>query len=112
MFPSWVGFCTLKVNCKSGSGRVPAPGRISKAGSSRARALLVEAAWSLLRWKTERMRALHERWARTAQRRGKPTAVVALARKLAGIMFAVRRDGTEFDLRLLGPGGAARPAAV
>jgi transposase len=41
-------------------------GRISKAGSVRARALLVEAAWSLLRWKTERTRALHEWWARIA----------------------------------------------
>ena len=64
-------------------------GRISKAGSVRARALMVEAAWAVLRWKTERTRTLHEWWARIAQRRGKPTAVVALARKLAGIMFAV-----------------------
>jgi transposase len=87
-------------------------GRISKAGNSRARALLVEAAWSLLRWKTERTRALHEWWARIAQRRGKPTAVVALARKLAGIMFAVWRDGTEFDPQLLRPGGVPKPAAL
>lgn len=81
-------------------------GRISKAGSSRARSLLVEAAWSLLRWKTERTRALHEWYARVAQRRGKATAVVALARKLAGIMFAVWRDGAEFDPQLLRPRGA------
>jgi transposase len=85
-------------------------GRISKAGSSRARSLLVEAAWSLLRWKTERTRALHEWYARIAQRRGKATAVVALARKLAGIMFAVWRDGTQFDPQLLRPRGA--PAAT
>jgi len=84
-------------------------GRISKAGSVRARSLLVEAAWSLLRWKTERTKALHEWWARVAQRRGKATAVVALARKLAGIMFAVWRDGTEFDPQLLRARGA--PAA-
>ena len=32
--------------------------------------------------------------------------MVALARKLAGIMFAVWRDGTEFDPQLLRPGGA------
>jgi transposase len=88
-------------------------GRISKAGSVRARSLLVEAAWALLRWKTERTKALHEWWARIAQRRGKPTAVVALARKLAGIMFAVWRDGTEFDPLLLRPGGAgASPGAA
>jgi transposase len=84
-------------------------GRISKAGSVRARSLLVEAAWAVLRWKTERTRALHEWWARIAQRRGKATAVVALARKLAGIMFAVWRDGTEFDPLLLRPRGV--PAA-
>jgi transposase len=88
-------------------------GRISKAGSVRARALMVEAAWAVLRWKTERTKALHEWWARIAQRRGKPTPVVALARKLAGIMFAVWRDGTEFDPLLLRPGGAtASPAAT
>jgi len=81
-------------------------GRISKAGSVRARPLMVEAAWSLLRWKSERTKALHEWWARIAQRRGKPTAVVELARKLAGIMFAVWRDGTEFDPQLLRPRGA------
>jgi hypothetical protein len=35
--------------------------------------------------------------ARIAARRGKAAAVVALARKLAGILFALWRDGTEFD---------------
>jgi transposase len=72
-------------------------GRISKAGNSRARALLVEAAWALLRWKTTKTQALHEWATRIAMRRGKATAVVALARKLAGIMFAIWRDGTEFN---------------
>jgi transposase len=89
------------------SGERQRRGRISKAGSARARSLMVEAAWSLLRWKTERTKALHEWWARIAQRRGKATAVVALARKLAGIMFAVWRDGTEFDPLLLRPGDQA-----
>jgi transposase len=94
------------------SGERQRRGRISKAGSVRARSLLVEAALSLLRWKTERTKALHEWWARIAQRRGKATAVVALARKLAGIMFAVWRDDTEFDPQLLRPGGAPmRPVA-
>jgi hypothetical protein len=37
---------------------------------------------AVLRWKTERTKALREWWARIAQRRGKPTAVAALARKL------------------------------
>jgi transposase len=46
------------------SGERQRRGRISKAGSARARSLMVEAAWSLLRWKTERTKALHEWWAR------------------------------------------------
>ncbi|MET0624304.1 MAG: IS110 family transposase [Pyrinomonadaceae bacterium] len=96
-----------------GSGERQHRGRISKAGSVRARSLLVEAAWAVLRWKTERTRALHEWWARIAQRRGKAAAVVALARKLARIMFAVWRDGTEFDPLLLRLGGVpAAPGAA
>lgn len=37
---------------------------------------------------------------REPQRRGKAMAVIALARKLAGIVFAVWRDGIEFDPQL------------
>ncbi len=79
------------------SGEKQHRGRISKAGNSRARSLLVEAAWALLRWKTPKTQALHEWATRIAARRGKATAVVALARKLAGILFALWRDGTEFE---------------
>lgn len=79
------------------SGEKQHRGRISKAGNGRARSLLVEAAWALLRWKTPQTQALHEWATRIAARRGKATAVVALARKLAGILFALWRDGTEFD---------------
>jgi hypothetical protein len=61
------------------------------------RALLVEAAWALLRCKTPKNQALHDWTARIAARRGKATAVVALARKMAGIMYAIWRDGTEFN---------------
>ena len=43
---------------------------------------LVEAAWSLLRWKTERTRALHGWWARVAQRRVREN-VRAVAARLA-----------------------------
>jgi len=79
------------------SGEKQHRGRISKAGNSRARSLLVEAAWALLRWKTPKTQGLHEWATRIAARRGRATAVVALARKLAGILFALWRDGTEFD---------------
>lgn len=79
------------------SGEKQHRGRISKAGNSRTRSLLVEAAWALLRWKTPKTQGLHEWATKIAARRGKATAVVALARKLAGILFALWRDGTEFD---------------
>ncbi len=37
-------------------------------------------------------------WAlEVAKRRGKRVAIVALARKLAGILFALWRDGKDYD---------------
>lgn len=77
-------------------------GRISKAGGSRARTLLVEAAWALLRWRNAKNAALYDWAMRIAARRGKAKACVALARKMAGILFAMWRDGTEFDSRVVG----------
>ncbi|MCA1567974.1 MAG: hypothetical protein LC803_20490 [Acidobacteria bacterium] len=70
---------------------------MSKAGGSRARTLLVEAAWALLRWRNEKNKALYDWAMRIAARRGRARACVALARKLAGILYAMWRDGTEFD---------------
>jgi transposase len=80
------------------SGEKQHKGRITKSGNNRTRYLLVEAAWVLLsRVKQERAQPL-QTWAeRIAARRGKRVAVVALARRLAGILYAIMRDGTEFD---------------
>lgn len=72
-------------------------GHISKAGGSRARTLLVEAAWALLRWRNEKNQALYDWAMRIAARRGKARACVALARKMAGILYAMWRDGAEFN---------------
>ena len=72
-------------------------GRITKAGNSRVRYLLVEAGWRILRSKGEETAALRA-WALTiAARRGKRIAVVALARRLAGIVYAMWRDGHAYD---------------
>ena len=72
-------------------------GRITKAGNSRVRYLLVEAGWRILRSKTEDTAALR-RWALgIATRRGPRIAVVALARRLAGILYAMWRDGVAYD---------------
>jgi transposase len=78
------------------SGERQQRGHISKAGPGRARHMLVEAAWTILRRRSTANAALHDWAAGIAARRGSRVAVVALARKLAGILFAMWRDGTAF----------------
>lgn len=79
------------------SGEKRRVGRITKAGNSRARYLLVEAGWRILRSKSDDTAALRA-WALTiAARRGKRIAVVALARRLAGIVYAMWRDNRPYD---------------
>jgi transposase len=71
-------------------------GAITKTGNTRLRWLLVEAAWSVLRSQPPRTQELR-RWTQAiAVRRGQRIAIVALARKLAGILYAMWRDGTAF----------------
>jgi transposase len=84
------------------SGEKQQRGRISKAGNKRARYLLVEAAWALLHIKRGPDSKTLREWAlRVAHRRGKRIAAVALARKLAGIMYAMWRDGTDYNPQVL-----------
>lgn len=69
---------------------------ITKAGPPLLRALLVQAAWAARRCRKVPSMVT---WAdELARRRGKHVAVVALARKLAGILFAMWRDGKDFDM--------------
>jgi len=83
------------------SGERQQRGHISKAGPGRARYLLIEAAWTILRRKNPANSALHEWAAGIAARRGSRVAVVALARKLAGILYAMWRDRTRFEVPAL-----------
>ena len=70
-------------------------GHITKAGSGELRSLLIQAAWAC--WKS-RGSGMLRAWAeRLAGRRGRRIAVVALARRLSRILYAVWRDGTVFD---------------
>ena len=88
------------------SGERQRRGRITKVGNSRARRLLVEVGWSVLRGTAPQMAELRE-WGRAlARRRGRQVAVVAIARRLARILYALWRDGTEFE-----PAEAATMAA-
>ena len=93
------------------SGERQARGRITKAGNTRLRYLLIEGAWSILNHHQPETAALRAWATRIAARRGKPRAVVALARRLAGILFAMMRDGTVFDAtRFASPTRVARVA--
>ncbi|MGH9888833.1 MAG: IS110 family transposase, partial [bacterium] len=72
-------------------------GRITKRGDVRTRWLLVEAGWRLLRSSDPDVAHL-KTWAeQIARRRGKRIAAVALARRIAGILFAMWRDGRAFS---------------
>jgi transposase len=79
------------------SGEQRRVGRITKAGNARARYLLVEAGWRILRAKGDETAALRAWALGIAGRRGKRIAVVALARRLAGILYAMWRDQRAYD---------------
>ena len=77
-------------------------GHITKAGNPRRRWLLVQAAWAVWRSKKADAQPLRAWAQRIAHRRGRSVAVVALARRLAGILFAMWRDETPFEVARLG----------
>ena len=79
------------------SGETQRRGAITKAGHSRTRWLLIQAAVSILRRRPPQAEALRTWALRIAARRGTPVAVVALARRLAGILSARLRDGRVFE---------------
>src|SRR6266508_1614348 len=79
------------------SGEKRRVGKITKAGNSRVRYLLVEAAWRIMRSRSEETAALRAWALLIASRRGKRIAVVALARRLAGILYAMWRDNSPYN---------------
>jgi transposase len=81
-------------------------GAITKQGNSYLRALLVEAAWCIFRLRDDDDPL--KRWAESVEkRRGKRTAVVAVARRLAGVLWAMWRDGTVYNPTKLGLAAAS-----
>jgi transposase len=77
---------------------------LTKQGSRRVRWLLVEAAWRLRRSRHPAHAALQAWAARIEGRRGKRVAVVAVARRVAGILFALWRDSSTSGTRGARPG--------
>jgi transposase len=69
-------------------------GHITKAGPRELRSLLVQAAWAC--WRSTASGTLRAWVERVAARRGKRIAVVALARRLSRILYALWRDETVF----------------
>ncbi len=75
-------------------------GAITKQGNSYLRALLVQAAHSVFRLRADDPL---KRWGEAiAQRRGKRIAVIAVARRLVGILWAMWRDGSVYNPTQLG----------
>jgi len=67
---------------------------ITKAGPSEVRGVLVQACWAA--WRMKPLDPLVV-WAKqVAERRGRQVAIVAMARKLSGILYAMWRDGKPY----------------
>jgi len=95
------------------SGERQRRGHITKAGNRRLRSLLVESALTL-RTNVRRPEAAGlQAWAaRIAARQGRRVATVALARRLAGVLYALWRDETTFDGRAAAVAAGGTPQAA
>lgn len=74
-------------------------GHITKVGPRELRSLLVQAAWAC--WRSKQSATLRAWVEQVAARRGRRIAVVALARRLSRLLYALWRDGTRFDAKKL-----------
>jgi transposase len=83
------------VPSEASSGSRQRKGGITKAGPSSLRVVLIQAGWVI--WRQRQGRAALHAWVeRLAARRGRRIAVVALARRLARILYAMWRDATDY----------------
>lgn len=97
------------VPCEDSSAERRRLGHITKSGNSRTRWLLVEAGWRVLRSKRADTATLRAWGLQIAARRGKRIAAVAVARRIAGVLYAMWRDGVAYDATKL---RAGRSSAV
>jgi transposase len=85
------------VPCERSSGEQHWRGRVLRSAHPHVQTLLVQAAWRMSRSKDPRTAGLRG-WAQgIAHRRGKKIAMVAFARRIARILFAMWRDGQPYD---------------
>ncbi len=86
------------------SGEHQQRGRVMRSAHPYVQALLVQAAWRVCRSTDPRAAALRA-WAQAiAARRGKKIATVALARRLARLLYAMWRDEVDYQPARLRPG--------
>jgi transposase len=79
------------------SGEQQQRGRVMRSAHPYVQSLLVQAAFRVCRSSDPRVAALRS-WAQAIERRrGKKIAVVALARRLARLLYAMWRDGTDYQ---------------
>jgi transposase len=94
------------------SGEQQQRGRVMRSAHPYVQALLVQAAWRVWRSSDPRVTALRT-WARAIEhRRGKKIAIVALARRLARILYAIWRDGVDYQSARLRTHQTRTPVAV
>jgi transposase len=102
------------------SGEQQRRGRVVRSAHPPVQALLVQAAWRMSRSTDPRTAALRA-WAQgIARRRGQQIAMVALARRIARILFAMWRDEAAYDDARIRPrtvtassvDGASRPTVT
>jgi transposase len=86
-----------------GDGKKPKRGRVTKAGNVQLRSLLLQCAHGMMQRQTPATRWLWS-WAQWLERkRNKQVAATALARRLGGILWAIMRDGTEYQAQPVRP---------
>jgi transposase len=86
------------VPTEASSGSRQRKGGITKAGPSGLRVLLIQASWVV--WRQRKSGGALYAWVeRLAARRGRRIAVVALARRLARILYAMWRDGKDYRVQ-------------
>jgi transposase len=89
---SYLGLCPAE-NTTGGRRKL---GSITKQGNAHARAMLVQAAWCVIRSRNTTDPLVH--WShRTAKRRGRMRAAVAVARRLARILWSLWHHGSYYD---------------
>lgn len=93
-------YCGLVPSVRSSGERVEY-GHITREGRSEVRRVGVQSAQAVLHSKSKDSAPLRRWCDKVASRRGKKTAIVALARKLVMLVFYVLRDQKPYDYRLL-----------